>query len=463
MEALTVPRFVLSGVGAGVGKSVIAVGLAVALRKRNVSLSCCVVGSDLVEALILRRLTRRYVSLIDSRLLSNAQILSAVHRSSVGADLLMIEGSKGLYDGVSPGSLRCSDAEVAALSRTNVVLVVDATGLGNSLAALVSGFSSFAQGFSLAGVVVNRTKRVAGEERDKIYYDCALQSFGMPSLIGALPELDIAMPPHCDEFYHRRNRASLPLQFFVEMGNIVTQHIDIDELVRRAGQAPNVKLTDVEHRPAGRRCRIAVSEDNCFSLCYQDNLDQLRYFGAELVPFSPLADSSLPKKVGGVYLTGAALAEYGQELSNNKSMRQAIKSFAQSGGVLFSEGAGTAYLCDAFQYSDEGELADGVGLIPGRALWDERGHSFSEAVTVEDSVLGRAGLILKGLETGEWRLEESRKSVRTLRVSYSGGAPVEEGFSATAQAVSTFLFTHWGSNPQIARNLVDAAEIVCRL
>jgi cobyrinic acid a,c-diamide synthase len=188
----------------------------------------------------------------------------------------------------------------------------------------------------------------------------------------------------------------------------------------------------------------------------------MRYFGAEIVSFSPLADSSLPKDIGGIYFTGAYLSEYGEELAANETIKQKIKDFARSGGLIYSEGAGTAYLCKDFS-GPNGSLP-GVGLINGSAVCSPARLSYTEAVTMEESIYGRAGLIFKGINTYEWRIIESKPNIKVVRFAKGGDEKSSyEGYSPGAQMLSTLSFPHFGSNPAIAKNIIDAAEVVKKL
>lgn len=464
MEDIYTPRVILSGVTAGVGKSLVGVGLAVALRKRNLSVSCCVNGPNIFQAILYHRTTRRYSRSLDDRLLSDTQILSSVQHAGVGADIVLIEGRDGLYDGRSAGSLRGSDAELASLTRSPVILMVDVSAFKSSIAALIKGYRDMAAGFTMGGVIVNRLDQpTSPDARDKLYFETVLQAFQLDPLMGAVPTLrgDVMMPKGPVNQLH--NLATLPRQFIVDVGNLIEGSVNIDRLLTLAQSAPPIRFDDSGERTFPRRCRVAVSEDSCFNLCFQDNLELLRHFGAEIAPFSPLADSSLPRKVGAVYVTGAYLQEYAKELAQNESMKQSLLEFSQRGGVIYSEGAGSAYLCRTFLTSADQETHSGVGVIPAAAVPGPGGFSYCEAVTVEESILGREGLILKGIDTQEWGLSEEKGIVKTTKVRHGMGTPRPEGYSPNAQVLSTFTLNHWGSSPVVAKNLVDAAEVVQKI
>jgi len=464
MSTLTTPRILLAGTHAGVGKSLVGIGLITELRRRGLSVSTAVVGPSLLDALILRRLSGRYVRCLDERLLSGGQMVSSLAEAAIGADLVLCAGHGGLYDGTGAGTHRGSDAEVAALLGLPVALIVDVRGFGASLAAVVKGYADLARGFEVAGAILNFVSRSTEPEApNRDFFAAALQSARQRPLLGALPELGAveALPPPI--ITEEKTFTALGRQFLLDLAAVVREHVDIEALLAAARRAPELDLGGLEAPRTGRRCRIAVADDSCFSLCFQDNLDLLRIHGAELVPFSPLADTDLPRRIGGVYLPGAVLNDYGEELAANSGIARALRDFAQRGGVVYSEGAGTAWLCREFRASRHTAPLAGVGLVPATASPGPGLFSYQEGVTVEECVLGHAGLIIKGISTGEWQVKSEERLMRTLRVAKPGAAPVHEGYSPGAQLLATTSFFHFGSNPAVARNLVEAAEVVERL
>lgn len=464
METLASPRIIVSGVSSGSGLSLVGIGLACELKRRGLSVSAAVISPNLHQAIIYRRLIGRAVRCFDDRLLTPGQNLVAAYQSSIGADLILIEGgSGGLYDGVSATSFRGSTAEMAGLIHTPVVLVADPAGFLNSLGALVKGYADAARDFAVAGTILNRVtfseEELTGRRE---YFETVLQTFGAGALFGMLPELKASVELPSGVLRQDLNRTSLPRQFLVELATLVNRSINIDAMLAAAARATPIKINDYEHRTSERRARIAISDDSCFSLLFQDNLDLLRLHGAEIVPFSPLADSQLPRKIGGVYLTGAYLGEYGAELAANTSMKDSIRDFAEGGGVVYSEGAGTAYLSKSFKVPS-GETHQGVGVIKGQAMPLGGKFSYIDAVTVDESIFGRAGLIVKGVNTGEWKLTGEEPMVKALRMSAIGTPAAAEGYSPGAQSLGTFALLHMGANPEFAKNLVDAAQVVQKI
>jgi cobyrinic acid a,c-diamide synthase len=473
MVKTTVPRVLIAGTAPGVGKSLVVLGLLVALRKQGLSVSCCVTGESLHTALLYSRVTRRYTRVLDRRLLGRSELLNTLYQASLGADLVIIDGRDGLFDGVSPGDMQGSDGELAITTGTPVVLVHVPEDLSESVVSVVRSYVEHPNAPTIGGLIANKLPPTA--EGDPflphpgvLTLNRFLEPAGLPKFLGGITGSALSVQLPSLALSQEENVTSLPRQFFIDVGNLASGNIDLDVLLQVAKSAANIEISSPLVQPTSRVCRFAVTDDTCFNLCYQDNLDLLRYFGADLVPFSPLADSSLPRKVGGLYVTGAYLKSYGADLSRNENLRRSIKAFADAGGVIYSEGAGTAYLCRSFQLEAGGPSYPGVGLIPAEASPVHRGSALLEAETVDDSVLGFSGIVLRGMSLGDWALGglhtgSGHHIINTLRVRIPGQDPVTEGYSATAQSCSTFHLLHFGSNPQVAKSLVDAAQVAERI
>lgn len=464
MEVISAPRIIVAGVGSAVGKSVLTMGLATALRQKGHSVSCCMIRPALLQASILRRISGRFVNCLDSRILSPAQIMSSTFRASLGANLLLIEGQGGLYDGYNAGSLHGSDAEIARITESPVLIVADLSKLGSSLAAVLRGYTNFVDGVNVVAAIGNRcVERSRRDEvsRDQAFYNLALRSYGMAPLLGAIPELKTTVSPPPNFAFQGGSFISLPRQLFVELASAINASVDLDRLLELAHQAPRVGLNEVEGKlGSARRTRIAVSEDSCFGVCFQDNLDLLRFYGADVVSFSPLADQQLPDGIGAVYLTGAAIAEYGPELAHNFSMIESLRKFSAQGGVIYSEGAGTAYLSREYVIGSNTSPLPGVGILPISCQWSPSELLYQDFVTLDETVFGQSAIVVKGLSTDQWRVYDDERLIKVLKVSTPGKATILDGFSPTSQSICTFSFLHFGSNPLIARNLVAAAEVV---
>ena len=477
MPIITVPRLLITGISAGVGKSLVATGLTVALRKRGLSVSCCVTATDLHQAVLFQRMSRRYVRTLDQRFLSPEMIRFNLYQASLGADVVLMDGSGGLHDGFSVGVPAGSDAEIARITETPTVMLVPDSQFGESLAALVAGYDSFRGGRILnalilsgvPGVTRGTTRGYQGSSVDAL--NAVLSSYQLPNIFGDVPWREFAGELPGRGFSQGTNVTALPAQFFHELGTLVEESVDIDGLLRVAATAPELELPEDTDPPRNRSCRMAIANDGCFSVGFQDNIDALRYYGAELVGFSPLADQSIPEGVTGVYLPGAYLASYAEELSMNVSLRDSMRDFVERGGLLMSEGAATAFLSRSFQVEENGEVYEGAGVLPFDSTVGVPCHQQVELNAVEDSILGPVGTVVCGVRTEEFMARGPVNNGRGLSLIGEIAAPVgsaprshlvspeKEGFSPTAQSFCTYMLLHLGATPRAAKTLVESAAL----
>jgi cobyrinic acid a,c-diamide synthase len=206
-----------------------------------------------------------------------------------------------------------------------------------------------------------------------------------------------------------------------------------------------------------RRARIAIADDACFGLCFQDNLDLLRNGGAELIGFSPMADRKLPADLGGLYLTGAYLDEYGRDLSSNQYMLEAIREFADAGGAIYAEGASAAYLCERFGVNSES--LPGVGVLPAPAEAQPEEFEYCDAAGIADSVLGMAGFIMRGVNTGRWHAARQVPVLKSIQASRIRRRIVPEGYVPRPNIFVSFCLWHWGSCPETVDYFLEAARM----
>jgi len=456
MLNLDIPRVFISGTGSSVGKFLLTLGIVQELSHSGLSVSCVISGPQLQQAAILRRLTNRYVRCIDSFLLSGSQNQEILYHAGIGSDLVLIVGANGIYDRGLLGQSRGSDAELALLSSTPVILVVPVQGVGTTVVPIIQGIQSFHAEKVIEGVLLNWV--ADGSEE---FYQDLFSNYDLPELLGCIPGIQHDNPLPDKLLSEKENRTSLPRQFYLDLSKMIESGMKLDRFIKVAKGASPVALRDFSYRQATKKAgRLAVAEDSCFHILFQDNLAMLKYHGIDIVSFSPLADFDLPKNVGGVYIPGGYLADYGEELERNESIRHSIAQLVKGGGVLISEGSGTAYLCEQYEFGSEGRVCTGVGIIPGKAQSQDSTPLSMETVTIEETILGPPGEIIRGIGTNEWQLTEISPVMKTARSSFAGNRAQPDGYSPVAQSFCTFSFMHLGSNPSSARRLAEAVSLV---
>jgi cobyrinic acid a,c-diamide synthase len=436
---------VVAGTGSGAGKTTVATGLMAALAARGCRVAPFKVGPDFIDPSYHALATGLPGRNLDAFLSGRELIGPLFAHGARGADVAVIEGVMGLFDGKAGGGELASTAEVAKLLRAPVVLVVDASAMARSAAAVVHGFASFDPWVRVAGVVLNRV----GSERHEAMLREAIAPLGVP-VLGVLarrdelssPERHLGLVPVVE----REARARRAID---AMGAAVARACDLDAIAALAASA--LRLTGWEWSPEPRtppahRARIAIAGGPAFSFRYEENLELMRAAGADLVELDPLSDEALPAGVDGLYLGGGFPEAYAAGLSENVRLREAVAAFCAAGRPVAAECGGLLYLAR--------EL-DGLamcGVVDARArMTDRLTLGYREAVAPADSPLCAAGTGVHGHEFHYSALEPSAGDLPAWRLGER-----DEGF-VRGSVHASYLHTHWAATPGIARRFVDAA------
>lgn len=358
------PRILLAAPASNSGKTVLACGILEILKRRGVSCVSYKCGPDYIDPLFHRHVLGIPGYNLDSFFMPPKQVERLFAEKSAEADMAVIEGVMGYYDGVAGISVKASAYEIARITDTPVVLVVDGKKSSLSLAALVKGFLEYKEDSRIGGVILNRVSAMTAQR----LCPC-LEELGV-RLLGAVPECGEA----CWESRHLG--LTLPgeqakLKDKVEaLADRLETCLDIDGLLKLAETASPVKKAAVRKiSPAPQKCRrMAVARDEAFCFYYQENLELLERNGWELVPFSPLKDRRLPcSGISAVLLGGGYPEVYAKELSENTAMIKELR-LAKRGGIKFlAECGGFLYLHETLEGSD-GISYPMAGLIPAKGF-----------------------------------------------------------------------------------------------
>ncbi len=456
---VTVPRVVIAAPASGCGKTTVATGLMVALRRRSLRVSPHKVGPDYIDpgyhALACGRPGRN----LDAFLCGEARVAPLFAHAAADADVAVVEGVMGLYDGVagSPSGF-ASTAHVARLLDAPVVLVVDATGQGPSVAALVGGFAAFDRRVRLGGVVLNRV----GSDRHEQILREALTALGVP-VLGALRREDaVATPSRHLGLVPVAERAPEATRTVDALGDLVARAVDLDAVLALARSAPPLRVEAWSPAAAvpvaaaaanpGRapsRPLVAVAGGSAFTFSYAETPELLMAAGADIVIIDPLRDEALPAGTRALVIGGGFPEVYAAELSANEQLRRDVSDLCASGAPVIAECAGLLYLA---------EELDGLpmcGVVPTRARMAERlTLGYRAATAASDSVVTSAGELVSGHEFH-----------RTVCAPAAGERPAFAWDDATSgfvagprgNVVASYLHTHWAATPDAAARLVAAA------
>jgi cobyrinic acid a,c-diamide synthase len=450
---------VIAGTQSGVGKTTVTLGLLYALVRRGLTVQPFKVGPDFIDPGHHTRAAGRVCRNLDGWMLNREANLTLFRRQAGDADVAVVEGVMGLFDGYDGASEAGSTAQMAKWLGLPVLLVVDARAMARSAAALVHGFASFDPALSLAGVVFNRVGSPAHLE----YLQQALTSVPGVRCFGGLPrDQELAIP---ERHLGLTTAEDHPLDeaYLGRLADRLETHLDLDGLLEALPQLTLPAEAAPATTPAS--VRLGVARDQAFCFYYPENLELLASFGAELVPFSPLADRELPAGLDGVYLGGGYPELYAEQLSANAALKQALKQGAAAGLPLYAECGGLMYL--AREILDlEGRPHPMAGVLPFtvRMLSRLKALGYREVTLTAPGLLGPAGTTARGHEFHYSEIVGEPVGVsRLYRLTpRRGGAAVSEGYSEK-NVLASYVHLHFGSNPEVARHLVASCRAYKKL
>jgi len=455
---MKIPRIVLAGTHSGVGKTTLATGLMAALKKRERPIQGYKVGPDYIDPSYHAAATGRPSRNLDRWLLG--ENLPSVFAQSSRDQWAVVEGVMGMFDGMSGTAGFGSTADVAKLLQAPIVLIVDASSMSRSVAALVHGFNSFDPGVKLQGVILNRVKSVAQE---KILRE-ALGDLRIP-VLGALPKEGALHLPE-------RHLGLVPvgenglLEGFIDtLSQLITEHIDLQQVENIMLGAPDledsifsetkassrsvlspdsktVHLSDGQVAPE-RKFRLGLAWDEAFLFYYQDALDLAERLNYIIIPFSPLHDSALPQDLDGIFLGGGFPELHLDRLSGNLPFLDSLRTYAASGKPVYAECGGYMYLGQSIM-DFEGREVPLAGIIPMKAEMTKRlqGIGYRRGVFQNDNFLGPRGTTVQGHEFHYSRVNYDTEFPAAYELFKGGKADRMEGY-ARDNIVASYLHLHF--------------------
>lgn len=450
--ALDIPRLVVAGTASGVGKTTVTVALARALGSQGLRTALFKCGPDYLDPSYHARASGGPSHNLDGWMMGREAVLATFARAARGADVALIEGVMGLFDGASPDGEDGSAAQIAKWLEAPVLAVIDASGMARTVAALGLGLARFDPALRLAGLFANRVG--SRGHLDLLRAACAR---GTPVLGGLPDQPGLAFPERHLGLVAAGESPALEQQLR-SWGELFASWCSPAALLEVARQAPALSLGPGEAQPKRpRRCRIAVARDAAFHFYYEDNLRRLEGLGAELVPFSPLADPRLPEGASGLYLGGGYPELHASALAGNAALHESIRAFAARGGPVYAECGGLMYLAAGIRTLD-GVHHGMVGLVPGVARMEPKLQAlgYVEVETAVRTPLGGAGLRFRGHQFRYSTLADAGDGPAAYRVrKRRGGAAEGEGYAA-GNLLASYVHAHWASNPLAAEGFVEA-------
>jgi cobyrinic acid a,c-diamide synthase len=433
------PRILIAGDRSSSGKTTIVAGLLSALRGRSLRVQPFKVAMDYIDPSYHTWITGRSCRNLDGYLMTRAAVEEIYDHAAKGADIAVIEGVRGLYEGYD-GDLG-STAQIAKLLHTPVIFVVDARSITRSCAALVKGYMDFDRDVQFQGVILNKV----GSERHAQKAIKEIERHAGVEVVGVIrrnEDMHLAM----------RHLGLVPVlegktrhEGFAErvdrIRQIVEEGLDLDrimEIAREAQPLPEVEPDLYRKNALGQGLRIGVAQDEAFNFYYRDNLEMIELAGAEVVPFSPVHDRTLPQ-LDGIYIGGGYPELYGRELSENCSMRQSLLQAHEKDLPIYAECGGLMYLSRDIEW--DGERQDMVGLVPGRS---QRGStrvvSYVHGALTQDCPLGPKGAAIMGHEFHHSEMLMDKGVNYAIRLERGTG--IKDGWDGMCEGNLMASYTH---------------------
>ncbi|HEX5292614.1 MAG TPA: cobyrinate a,c-diamide synthase [Streptosporangiaceae bacterium] len=474
---VALPRLVIAAPASGCGKTTVACGLMAALRARGLEVSGHKVGPDYIDPGYHALATGRPPRNLDPFLCGEELIAPLFRHGAAGAQVAVVEGVMGLFDGVDHTAIPAdptttanptttpvnhtvpanpidpgfgSTAHVARLLEAPVILVVDAARAGRSVAALAAGFAGFDPRTPVAGVILNQ---VASDRHERLLRD-ALAGTGLP-VYGVIRRTEgIVTPSRHLGLIPAAERAAPAGQAIDRMGALIAGSCDLDALLALAARAPALPGPAWSPPPAIARTNpaptIAIAGGEAFTFGYTEQAELLEAAGALVARFDPLRDEDLPEETAGLILGGGFPELHASGLSANGRLRDRVAALAARGAPVAAECAGLLYLARTL---DDRPMCGVLGVRA--AMTPKLTLGYRQAVAVTDSVLARAGDVVRGHEFH-----------RTAAVPAAGDQPAWQFGSGAVEGhvagsvVASYLHTHWAGHPASAARFTAACAKV---
>jgi cobyrinic acid a,c-diamide synthase len=452
---VALPRLVVSAPATGQGKTTVATGLMAALRRAGHEVSGHKVGPDYIDPGYHAVATGRPGRNLDPHLVGEERVVPLLLHGAhtpTPADVAIIEGVMGLYDGRVGAQGYASTAHVAALTDSPVMLVVDIARSSRTIGAVVHGLATYEPGVRVAGVILNQagSPRHAQEVRDSIrvpVLGVVPRAQGM-----ATPSRHLGLVPAAER-YGTDDTAEAVVDAWADA---VAEHVDLDAVLALARTAPDLQArpwdprTEVSRVHGGvhgddRRPVVAMAGGRAFTFRYAETEELLRAAGCEVAVFDPMTDPSLPAGTAAIYLGGGFPEVHARELTDNVVLRRELAAALADGVPAVAECAGLLYLCRSLDSSPM------VGAIAADATMTERlTLRYPTMTATTDNLLSRAGELCTGHEFHRTRTDPPHAGAPAWTLDGS-----DVGFAGPTLHAS-YVHTHWAGHPQFAQRLAEA-------
>ena len=443
-----IPRIIIAGVSSGSGKTSVATGLMKALSDMGLAVQPFKVGPDYIDPGYHKIACGRDSCSLDSCLVPKDRLLEDFAAASDGADIAVIEGVMGLYDGGRNGV--SSTAQIAKLLKAPIIIVIDVKSIGASAAAIALGYKEYDKEADIRGTILNRL----GSDTHKQMITKAMSDIGIEVLGGIRRNDCLYMPERHLGLVPTLENPAVPV--VEKLGTAMRDQLDIQAILHCARSAEPLSISGIDRKGnTASAVRIALAKDEAFSFYYPDSIAELRNQGAEIVYFSPIHDKEVPES-DGIILGGGFPEVFAAKLSSNESMRESMLARAKDGCPIYAECGGYMYAMRSIR-DFEGIEYPMVGIFDCKSSMTKKLQmvGYIEAELTQDLPIGKKGCKLHGHEF-HFSVEESHTAskpaiftkMRDMNRYYAGqyryntfGSYMHMNFFGEPEAASSFIMS----------------------
>ena len=391
-------RVMIAAISSGSGKTTITCGLLQALVNRKLKVSSFKCGPDYIDPMFHTKVIKTKSKNLDSFFYDENTLKYLMDKSMKNTDISIIEGAMGFYDGLSTSSFKGTSYEISKITKTPVILVVNAKGMSRSIVPMIKGFLEYVENSNIKGVILNEiSKMIYKDIKDLIEEELNIKVFGyVPNIKDLTIEsrhLGLITPSEVKNLEEKLNKLAEVLEETLDIDKIISLANTSKKLDYEKINVPKINLKD------NKKIKIAIAYDEAFCFYYEDNINLLKKMGVEIVYFSPIHDKFLPKNINGLILGGGYPELYAKELSNNKSMKESIYNEINNGLITIAECGGFMYLHENME-DINGISYEMVGIIKGKSYKTSKLNRFGyiNIKALEDNFLCKKDEIIKGHE-----------------------------------------------------------------
>ena len=448
------PRITIAGASSGVGKTMVSLAIMAALTRRGLAVQGFKVGPDFIDPGYYQMVTGRAGRNLDPWMMGKDNTRASFISAASLADISVIEGVMGLYDGKGELS-EGSTAEMARLINAPIILTIDCSRMGASAGAVALGYLKYDESLDIRGFILNR---VGSDKHEDMVKKAVERATGLPVLGCVRRDGSISLPERHLGLVTQGETA--PNSGYIDaLTKLAESYIDLEAIIEIAVKSRDNKIGLILSDLAGAfkspvglpKARIAVAYDKAFSFYYRDNFDLLKAYGAELLFFSPIEDKHIPEGIDGLYLGGGYPEVYAEALSENRSMAGEIREAVESSVPVYAECGGLIYLSQAIENFDN-KMHMMSGVLPITCKMQNRPVlGYREVITDTDTVIAPAGVVLRG---HEFHYSSISTVGDRIRAAYRIGNGLKEGF-VYKNTLASYIHLHFAGRPEIAEQFVS--------